>query len=73
MENKTYIVDRFENEFAVCEAEDLKFVNINKKELPENTKEGDILVFDGQKYSIDIEKTNARKKEIEDITKDLWL
>lgn len=73
MENKTYIVDRFESEFAVCETEDLKFVNINKELLPKNVKEGDIIIFDGENYSIDIEKTNSRKKEIEDLTKDLWL
>lgn len=68
-----YIIDRFEGKFAVCESSDLKFVNILKKDLPENIKEGYVFLFDGKKYILDIEETKKRKKEIEDLTKDLWM
>ena len=72
-DNHKYIIDRFEGEYAVCERDDLKYINILINEIPEEAKEGDILCFDGKKYIIDIEKTNKRKKEIEELTKDLWL
>lgn len=68
-----YIIDRFEGMFAVCESSELKFLNILKKELPKGIKEGDVLLFDGKSYVIDVEETKKRKKEIEDLTKDLWM
>lgn len=68
-----YIIDRIEGKFAVCESSELKFVNILKKELPKDVKEGDVLLFNGKSYVIDIEETKKRKKEIEDLTKDLWM
>lgn len=68
-----YIIDRFEGEFAVCETSELKFVNILKKDLPKDVKEGDVLEFDGKKYVLDIDETKKRKMEIDDLTKDLWL
>lgn len=75
MENNKvqYIIDRFEEEFAVCETSELKFVNILKKDLPNDVKEGDVLEFDGKKYVLDIDETKKRKMEIDDLTKDLWL
>ncbi len=73
MENRVYIVDRIEEKFAVCETDDLNFVNIELKMLPKNIKEGDIIIFDGQKYVLDIEKTRERKKEIDDLIKDIWI
>lgn len=68
-----YIIDRFEGEFAVCERKDEQMIQIAKKELPEQAKEGDILICKDGKYTIDYQKTRDRKKEIEDLTKDLWI
>lgn len=76
MENNVcvkYIIDRFEGKFAVCETSELKFVNILKKDLPKNAKEGDVLKFNGKKYILDIDETKNRKTKIDDLTKDLWL
>ena len=74
MENKTkYIIDRFEGQFAICETSDLEYINISKELLPKRVKEGDVLLFDGEKYYIDIKENLKRKKEIEELTKDLWL
>ncbi len=74
MEDKhTYTIDRFEGKYAVCERDDLKFVNILLKELPKDIKEGDILKYNGKEYIVDIPETEKRKKEIEDLTKDLWI
>ena len=69
----TYIIDRFEGKYAVCERDDLKYVNILLKKLPKEIKEGDVMRFDGKNYIIDTNKTKDRQKEIEELTKDLWL
>ena len=74
MENKhKYIIDRFEGDFAVCERDDLKFENIDKKKLPKDIKEGDVFFSDGKTYILDISETEKRKREIEELTKDLWV
>ncbi len=47
------IVDRFEGTYAVCEQEDQTIVKIEKSKLPKGTKEGDVLIMDGDIISID--------------------
>ena len=55
------IIDRFEGDFAVVEADDT-FINIPSAELPDNAKEGDVL-----RLVIDIDATDERKKRIRDL------
>lgn len=64
-------IDRFEGQFAVVELEDRKIINIQKNKLPVNAKEGDIINI-GNEITIDYEKTEKTKKEIEELTKDIW-
>ena len=66
------IIDRFEAEYAVCEDENKKILNINKSKIPKQAKEGDIIIYIDGKYILDKEKTSNRKKYIEELTKDLW-
>ena len=66
------IIDRFENNYAVCEKEDRTMINIEKSKLPENAKEGDVLIIKNDKIIIDYEETSKRKKIIENLTKDMW-
>jgi hypothetical protein len=66
------IIDRFEGDFAVCENDNKIMVNISKKELPSEVKEGDVIYKYDEKYIIDLEETKKRKQEIQDITKNLW-
>lgn len=63
------IIDRFEDNFAVCEKEDKTMVDIPKKILPEEAKESDVLNIS---ITIDYSETEKRKKEIEELTKDIW-
>ena len=68
-----YSIDRIEGDIAVCE--DLnthKVVNINKKDLPSNCKEGDIIVLNNGKYSIDKEETSKQKDEISSMVNSLF-
>ena len=51
-----YIVDRFENGYAVCEMEDGNIKNIPKYQLPLEVKEGDMLIVENGFYRVlDIE------------------
>ena len=41
-----YIIDRFEGDIAVCENEDRECVDIHRKHLPENSREGSAIDID---------------------------
>ncbi len=56
---KTFIIDRFEGSFAVCETENGDFINIPAVVLPDNSKEGDVITV-----AKDIKQTESRKDRI---------
>lgn len=66
-----YIVDRIEKNFAVCEDENKKMIDISLEFLPKNIKEGTVLYYKNGKYEIDKIEEQQRidriKKKIEDI------
>jgi hypothetical protein len=66
------VIDRFEGDYAVCEKENREMIDIKKDILPKEAKENDVLNIEGDKIIIDIEETKKRKKDIEELTKDLW-
>ncbi len=66
------IIDRFEGDYAVCEKEDREMIDIKRDCLPKEAKEGDVLDIEGVKIAININETEKRKKDIEELTKDLW-
>ncbi|MDO4282278.1 MAG: DUF3006 domain-containing protein [Clostridia bacterium] len=68
----TVVVDRFEDIFAVCECEDKTMINIEKDKLPADVCEGDVLVIEEDRITIDHEETERRKQEIETLMKDMW-
>lgn len=67
------IIDRFEGDFAVLELEDKNILNINKNKIPKEAKEGDILRIENDYIVLDNEEREKLKKEIEEITKDVWV
>ena len=60
---KRYIIDRIEENIAVCECEDKKMVNFELEKLPKACKEGDCIVEDdnGNIY-VDINETKRREE-----------
>ncbi|AHM56747.1 hypothetical protein EAL2_c14520 [Peptoclostridium acidaminophilum DSM 3953] len=66
------VIDRFEGEVAVVELEDGRFVEIGRELLPENAREGDSLVIEGEKVSIDACDTKDRKEEAEKLMNELF-
>lgn len=65
------VIDRFEGGIAVVEINKGKMLNIAKEMLPTQVKEGDVLNI-GDTITINIEETEKRKKEIEELTKDIF-
>lgn len=66
------IIDRFEGSYAICEKEDRTMINIEKNKIPTEAKEGSVLSVTEDEIAIDEEDTKSRKKNIEELTKDLW-
>ncbi|MBD5465470.1 MAG: DUF3006 domain-containing protein [Lachnospiraceae bacterium] len=59
------VIDRFEENIAVCEKEDKTVVKIPKYKLPLQVKEGDCITLDEKGvYVIALEKTEEKKQEI---------
>lgn len=61
------VLDRFEGGFAVLEysGEDgCKIVNVERALISEDSREGEVLTFDGERYSTDREATEQRRAEL---------
>lgn len=57
-------VNKFELNMAICEDNDNRLFGIEKNELPEGLKVGDILSIDNEgNIKIDIEEAKRREKE----------
>lgn len=70
--NEKYIVDRIEEKYVVVEKENGDMYRISKDNIRGDFKDGDILINRGEYFEIDHTFTFNRRKEIEDITKDMW-
>jgi hypothetical protein len=61
------IIDRFEGEFAIVELEDRSTVDIPKKIIPKEAREGDVLIV-----KIDTDETSKREERIKNLMNDLF-
>ena len=67
---QSYVFDRREGEFALLQREgEVKRESFSL--MPENIKEGDVLAFDGECYSLDICETERRRQRGEELLKRL--
>ncbi|WZL73884.1 DUF3006 domain-containing protein [Clostridiaceae bacterium 35-E11] len=66
------VIDRFEEEYALCEKEDGGIIQIPKNKIPHGTKEGAVLRIDEDKIVLDKTETMKKKKEIDKLINDLW-
>lgn len=65
-------IDRFEGEYAICEKEDRKMINIEKSKLPDGAKEGDVIVIRDENIVIDSSTTQERKHRLQKLMDELW-
>lgn len=61
------IIDRFEGNFAVVELDNKEFINVPRRYLPAEVKEGDALVI-----SVDHDETDKRKDKVNRLMGELW-
>ena len=68
-----YIIDRFEGDYAVCETEDMSFINIDIPLLPHGVKEGDVITADSTgRYVVNPDVTEVRQTRIKEKMNKLW-
>ena len=67
-----YSVERIEENVALCEDDLGKTVKLRLDELPENIREGDIIVRTENGYTIDTDETSVRRKKMADMQKKLF-
>ncbi|MGN0973500.1 MAG: DUF3006 domain-containing protein [Bacilli bacterium] len=67
-----FIVDRIENEFAVCENENKDIVNIPITELPSNITEKSIIDYIDSQYIINDEEKIKREETIKEKMNSVW-
>lgn len=57
-----YSVDRLEENIVVLVEENGTLKDVSKYELPQ-VREGDILLFDGETYLLDLDETEKKRQE----------
>ena len=67
-----YIIDRIENDIAVCEREDDGFEHIALRELPEGAREGSVLVKDGGTWALDLQTERERRARLFELQEGLF-
>ena len=67
-----YSVERIEENDALCEDDLGKTVKLRLEELPENIREGDIIVRTENGYTIDSDETSVRRKKMAEMQKKLF-
>ena len=65
------VIDRFEGEFAVMEFAD-GYKNISRQMLPDEAREGDVLIFQDEQWRVDKGATRNSKEKIEKLAEELW-
>lgn len=67
-----YIIERFEENIAICEDEDKQFVKIPKYKLPLEVQEGDCLIEEDGLIRFDTGDIISRKEKIKKKMKELF-
>ena len=67
-----YSVERIEENVALCEDDLGKTVKLRLDELPENIREGDMIVRTENGYTIDSDETSVRRKKMAEMQKKLF-
>lgn len=67
-----YIIDRIEDNIAVCEKEDGSMINIPVSIIKGKIGEGVVIVKEGEFFLVDKGKSIQRKKEIDELMKGMW-
>ena len=71
--NIYYSIDRFTENFAICEnKESSEIINIPKILIDKNAKPGDIIKLKNNRFIVDKEKTNIEQEEVKNLVNSLF-
>jgi hypothetical protein len=59
-----YSIDRFEGEFAVLQDDERNSMDVLRSLLPDNARQGDVVIFEDEKWRIDAEETSTRRDRV---------
>lgn len=65
------VIDRFEGDYAVMEIAG-RMQNILRRELPADSREGDVLICENDRWCRQIQTTKELKKNIGKMAEKLW-
>ena len=67
-----YIIDRLEEEMAVCENESREMIPLPLKELPPGAQEGDVILEQEGVFCVDAGATEKRRRQMRRKLMDLY-
>lgn len=69
----TYVIDRFEENYAVCENRETRgMVNIEVSKLPNDVKEGDVLTYKDNTFSVNAELQKEIEERIQEKVRNIF-
>lgn len=66
------MIDRFEGDTAVCETTEGQMVEIPRRQLPPEAREGSVLLPEGKGYRLDLSEEDKRRARIKNLQNRLW-
>lgn len=66
------IIDRFEEEVAICEKSDYSIIKIEKSKLPIDAKEGSILIINNDEIIIDNKASENKKNKLKNFMENIF-
>ncbi|MDO5518891.1 MAG: DUF3006 domain-containing protein [bacterium] len=69
---QVYIVDRFEEDYVVCEDKVKQMHDFKRSEFPKDLKVGDVVILTDNRFIIDQEETASRAEKIKSLMDSLW-
>jgi hypothetical protein len=70
--SEKYIIDRVEGNYVIAQKENEEMYEIPLGDIKGDFKEGDILVKMNRYFEIDEVSTFIRRKQIDDVMRDMW-
>ena len=67
-----YVIDRFEGRFAVLEAENGEFTGVERARLPDQAREGSVVVHELGAFRLDEQATQERRAHMREKLGALW-
>lgn len=67
------VVDRIEDDKAICQSNDFTVIEISVINLPEGTHEGSVLIFENDVYRLDEDYEEELRERIQQKMDDLFI